>query len=51
MLILPSLSCGSAEGEYEIAKIDLDPHGSIEILASEKMEVSQALYCQVSVDS
>jgi hypothetical protein len=50
LLILTSLSCGRAEGEYELAKIDLDPHRSIEILASETMEVSQALYCQVSVD-
>jgi hypothetical protein len=50
LILLVSLSCTGASGQYEITKFDLGKGRSIEILASEDAEVSQSFYYQVRVD-
>jgi len=50
MIMLVAISCGSASGEYEIVTFDLGQGRSIEILASETLEVTQSFYYRVKVD-
>lgn len=50
MIMFISISCGSRSGEYEIVTFDLGQGRSIEILASETLEVTQSFYYRVKVD-
>jgi len=49
LLLLILVSC-SASGEYEIVTFDVGQHRSIQILASEYLEVTRSFYYQVKVD-
>jgi len=49
LLSLLFVSC-SVSGQYEIATFDLGKQRSIQILASEYIEVTQSIYYQVKVD-
>ena len=49
LLLLTVLSC-SASGEFEIVTFELGQQRSIQILASEYLEVSRSFYYQVKVD-
>ena len=48
-LFLSLLSCGNKKGEYSITRFDLGRGRSIEILASNEMEVTQSFYYRVTV--
>ena len=49
LFLLGFASC-SASGEYELVTFDLGQQRSIQILASENLEVTQSIYYQVKVD-
>ncbi len=49
LFLILFVSC-AASGEYEIETFNLGKDRSIELLASEDVEVSQSFYCQVKVD-
>ena len=49
LVVLTLLSC-SVSGEYEIVTFELGRQRSIQILASEYLEVTQSIYYQVKVD-
>lgn len=49
LLLLILVSC-STSGQYEIVTFDVGQHRSIQILASEYLEVTRSFYYQVKVD-